>query len=281
VLRYAQRVTDEANRKTVGTMRVAMAVGEGETLLCTHLGGDDGVSFDRVTRGFFESAAGLATALPEYLDILRVREAGASGAKDIEHRLRVRAPLPGGKVFETALALDAAIRSGKLLVTETTTVLELDPSGEVQLASITTIDSAANRVEVGVIRLGPNRYGAGVTVAGREQTSPIVTSSPLTTELSMAPAIRSSLDRAGAGGRAKLVWSELGGLGRGREVSVIQSRELERDARTKELRVGSRDEVLRDCELDTRGVLGKCRVERAGEATSAAVRERLYATPPR
>lgn len=278
VLRYTQRVTDASKGERVGTMRVAMAVGEGESLLCTQLGGEHGGAFERVSDALFRSATGLATAAPAYLDILRVRDTSASTLEPIEHRLRVRSELPAGKTFETALALNATMNGGKLLVTETTTVLELDATGEVQLASITTIDSAANRVEVGLIRLGPKRYGAGVKVAGREQMSPIVTSSPLTTELSMAPAIRSALDRAGAGGRAKLAWSELGGLGRGREVSVIESRELERDARTKELLVRSRDEVLRDCELDARGVLVRCRVERAG-APSSVVRERLYPSP--
>lgn len=276
VLRYTQRLSDRETGAGLGTMRVAMAIGEGETLLCSHLGGERGDAFDRTTERLFRQATGLSTATPAYVDIVRVLDP-ADPELD-EHRLRVRTQLPAGKTFETALSLHAQARGGELLVTETTTVLELDASGEVQLATITTVDSASRRIETGLVRLGPNRYGAGIQVDGHEQRSPIVTSAPLRTELSMAPAIRRALDRAGTRGRAELAWSELGGIGRGREVSVIQSRTLRRDARTQEIVITTGDEVLRGCEVDARGALVRCAVERAG-APSPVVRERLHVGP--
>ncbi len=279
VLRYALEVDDSNGGARVGTIRFAMAIGESDTALCTHLGGDDGTAFETSTRLLFGGLGGIAEKPAEYVDVVRVHGSTQGGPQlDVEHRLRARTPASGGPAEELGVSLTASIEKGELLVTETVSGLRLDATNEVTEATIATRDSRGSAVDVGVVRRAPKSYVMRVLVGGRDQMAPVQTSSPLTTELSMAPAIRSALDRAGAGGRAKLAWSELGGLGRGREVSVIESRELERDARTKELLVRSRDEVLRDCELDARGVLVRCRVERAG-APSSVVRERLYPSP--
>lgn len=276
VLRYALEVDEPNGGARVGTIRVAMAIGESDTALCSHLGGDDGTAFEASTASLFRGLGGIAEKPADYVDIVWVHGSTQTGSPlDVEHRLRARTPASGGPAEELGVSLTASIDEGELLVTETVSGLRIDATNEVTEATIATRDSRGSSVDVGVVRRAPKSYVMRVLVGGRDQMAPVSTSSPLTTELSLTPKIAAAR-RGRASGRAELRWTELLPVGLGREVSVIQTRRLVAMPGGVDLHVEGSEPARWGCTADDAGALLLCQLR---AQSSLLTRSRVHARP--
>lgn len=281
VLRYALEVDEANGGARVGTIRVAMAIGESDTALCSHLGGDDGAAFETSTGSLFRGLGGIAEKPADHVDVVWVHGATQGGSPlDVEHRLRARSPASGGPAEELGVSLTASIEKGELLVTETVSGLRLDATNEVSEATIATRDSRGSAVDVGVVRRAPKSYVMRVLVGGRDQMAPVQTSSPLTTELSLTPKIAAAR-RARQSGKAELRWTELLPVGLGREVSVIQTRRLVAASGGVDLHVEGSEPARWGCTADDAGALLVCqlRAPSALPQPNVLTRSRVYLRP--
>jgi hypothetical protein len=269
VLRYALEVDDTNDGARVGTIRVAMAIGESDTAFCSHLGGDHGATFEAATAAVFRGLGDLSAQPAGHVDVVWVHSSTPGGSpRDVEHRLRARSPAVGGPAEELGVSLTASIDKGELLVSETVFGARLDAASEVTEATIATLDSRGNAVDVGVVRRTPKLGGAGgasndyvlrVVVGANDQMSPARTNTPLTTELSMAPKI-AALRRARRAGKAELLWTELAPVGLDREVSVVQTRRLVAVQGGVDLFVDGSDPTRWSCTADDLGAPLLCQL---------------------